>query len=277
MSMGASFRNGAFPARRRPAPYSAVGNRGALTIAGKESGELLLSNRGLLWLLVVAIVLSAFALLLIGNTELGLLDNAQVVYDMIGLAVSLASLLTLVVGADAIGGEQERGSLAPLLLTPLSRPALLLGKLAGQVVAWTAMLVIAVPYLWAVGSTGQNLASGVACLIILGTPVVLAFGCFGLALGARLLSARNALTIGLVVLILAASPALLGPGLRKTAIGVVFDRVNPFSAVLNAIDAVVIDSEPLLAQGVPFAVALAWLLLAFWYARRSVARLTGSP
>jgi hypothetical protein len=160
--------------------------------------------------------------------------------------------------------------------------------------------LIAAPYLWAVGSTGQNLGSGVACLIVLGTPVVLAFGCFGLALGAErhvarlsvpcqfarhahppdrhgawLLSARSALTIGLVVLILAASPTLLGQGLRKTAIGFAFDWVNPFSTVLNAIDAVVIDSEPLLAQSVPFVVALAWMLLALWYARRSVSRLTG--
>jgi ABC-type transport system involved in multi-copper enzyme maturation permease subunit len=259
------------------APYP-LAFRGALIIAGKESGELVLSKRGLLWLLVISLVLSGFALLLISNTELGLLDNAQVVYDMAGLVISLGALLSLVVGADAIGGEQERGSLVPLLLAPLPRSALLLGKLGGQLIAWAAMLGIALPYLWAVGSsTGQNLAAGIACLIILGTPVVLTFGCLGVALGARLRSARSALTIGLVVLILAASPTILGPGLRRTAIGVAFDWVNPFSAVLNAIDAVVIDSEPLLAQTVPFAIALAWMLTALWYARRSVSRLTGSP
>jgi ABC-2 family transporter protein len=261
----------------RSAPYQPLAFRSALIIAGKESGELLLSKRGLLWLLVMSLVLSGFALLLISNTELGLLDNAQVVYDMVGLVISLGALLTLVVGADAIGGEHERGSLVPLLLAPLPRSALLLGKLGGQLVTWAAMLGIALPYLWAVGSTGQNLAAGIACLIVLGTPLVLAFGSLGLALGARFLSARSALTVGLVVLILAASPIMLGPGLRRTAIGVAFDWGNPFSAVLNAVDAVVLDSEPLLAQTVPCAVALAWLLMALWYARRSISRLTGSP
>ena len=261
----------------RSAPYHPLAFRGALIIAGKESGELLLSKRGLLWLLVMSLVLSGFALLLISNIELGLLENAQVVYDMVGLVTSLGALLTLVVGADAIGGEHERGSLVPLLLAPLPRSALLLGKLGGQLIAWSAMLGIALPYLWAVGSTGQNLAAGIACLIILGTPVVLTFGCLGVALGARLLSATRALTIGLVLLILAARPTILGPGLRRTAIGVAFDWVNPFSAVLNAVDAVVIDSEPLLTQTVPFAIALAWMLIALWYARRSISRLTGSP
>src|ERR1700751_1550738 len=227
-ALGTARRHHAQPVSRQRLAF-----RGALIIAGNEGGELLLSKRGLLWLLVMSLVLSGFALLLISNTELGLLDNAQVVYDMVGLVISLGALLTLVVGADAIGGEHERGSLVPLLLAPLPRSALLLGKLGGQLIAWAAMLGIALPYLWAVGSTGQNLAAGVACLIILGTPIVLTFGCLGVALGARLLAARSALTVGLVVLILAASPIMLGPGLRRTAIGVAFDWGNPFSAVLN--------------------------------------------
>jgi hypothetical protein len=269
---------GAAKRHRAPSvPYRPLALKGALIIAGKESGELLLSKHGLLWLLVISLVLSGFTLLLISNTELGLLDNAQVVYDMVGLAISLGALLTLVVGADAIGGEHERGSLVPLLLAPLPASALLLGKLGGQLIAWAAMLGIALPYLWAVGSTGQNLVAGMACLIVLGTPVVLTFGCLGVALGSRLLSARSALTIGLVLLILTASPTIIGPGLRRTGIGVAFDCVNPFSMVLNAVDGVVIDSEPLFAQTVPFAVALAWMLIALWYARRSILRLTGSP
>jgi ABC-type transport system involved in multi-copper enzyme maturation permease subunit len=278
--MDAEMQDAVGAARRhsaQSAPYQRLALRGALIIAGKESGELLLSKRGLLWLLVMSLVLSGFALLLISNTELGLLDNAQVVYDMVGLVISLGALLTLVVGADGIGGEHERGSLVPLLLAPLPGSALLLGKLGGQLIAWAVMLGVALPYLWAVGSTGQNLYAGIACLIVLGTPVVPVFGSLGLALGARFLSARSALTVGLVVLILATSPIMLGPGLRRTAIGVTFDWVNPFSAVLNALDAVVLDSEPLLAQTVPFAVALAWMLIALWYARRSISRLTGSP
>src|SRR5262249_56185842 len=52
-----------------------------LLIAGKDTGELLLSLRGLAWLLATTVVLSAFGLLLVGDTELSLLDNAQVVYD----------------------------------------------------------------------------------------------------------------------------------------------------------------------------------------------------
>jgi ABC-type transport system involved in multi-copper enzyme maturation permease subunit len=243
-----------------------------LLIAGKETGELLLSLRGLAWLLATTVVLSAFGLLLVGDTELSLLDNAQVVYDMAGIVTALGALLALVVGVDAIAGERERGSLVPLLLTPVSRDGILLGKLGGVAVAWVVMYALAVPYLWAVGSTGQNLADGLLALALLGTPVVLGFGSLGMGLGARLAAARTCLLIGLIALLLAASPLLLGPSLRQSTVGRAFDAVNPFSAAVNAYDAAIIDSQPIAGQAANLAVTVFWLGLALWFARASVRR-----
>src|ERR1700680_5215158 len=111
----------------------------AILIARKEAGELLLSQRGLAWLMAMAIALSGFALLLVSNTELSLLDNAQVVYDMVGIVGALGALLAIVLGVDATGGERERGSLVPLLLVPASRGGVLLGKLGGIAGAWGGM------------------------------------------------------------------------------------------------------------------------------------------
>jgi ABC-type transport system involved in multi-copper enzyme maturation permease subunit len=267
MKMGAGYPETQFA---HPAPSSGAG---ALLIARKEAGELLLSARGLSWLLVVAIVLSGFALLLVGDTELGLLDNAQVVYDMVGVAIAVGALIAVVAGIDAIGGERERGSLVPLLLAPLPRAALFLGKLGGLLVTWMAMFAVTLPYLWAVGSTGQNLGAGVVALAVLGTPVVLAFGAFALGLGARLGSVAGALAAALTVLVLSASPLVIGPGLRRTAIGAAFDLVNPFSAALNAVDAIVIDSEPLIAQVAALSVTVAWALVAIWFAWTGMRRL----
>ncbi len=246
---------------------------GAWLIARKETGELLLSRRGLAWLLVVAVVLSAFALLLVSDTELGLLDNAQVVYDMVGIVIGVGALIGVVAGVDAVGGERERGSLVPLLLVPLPRGALLAGKLGGIAAAWAMTLVVALPYLWAVGSTGQNLGHAVAALIVLGTPVVLGFGAFALGLGARLRSVPAALNAALVVLLLSASPLVIGPGLRRTTIGAAFDAVNPFSAALNAVDAVVIDGERLAAHALAFCAVAVWALAAGWFAWAGMRRL----
>lgn len=243
-------------------------------IARKEGGDLLLSLRGLGWLLTMAVVLSVFGLLLVGNTELSLLDNAQVVYDMGGIVTALGALLAVVVGTDAVAGERERGTLVSLLLTPASRNSILMGKLGGQAIAWGVMYAIALPYVWAVGSTGQNLIDGAVCVAMLGTPVVLGFGFLAMGLGARLDSARSSLLTGLIVLLLSASPLLLGPSLRQSAVGRAFDAVNPFSGALNAYDAVIIDSQAIFAQLPHFAVTLAWLAISLWFAARGFNRVS---
>ncbi|TCZ61029.1 ABC transporter permease [Roseicella aquatilis] len=242
----------------------------ALAIARREGGELLASPRGLAWLLAAACVLSGFALLLVGSTELGLLDNAQVVYDMASLAIALGALVCAVMGVDAVAGERERGALLPLLATAAPRRAILLGKLGGQALAWAAMVALAVPYLWAVGSTGQNLGAAVLGLVLFGTPVALAAGALAMALGARLRSARAALLVSLITLLLLASPVLLGPSLRQSALGLGFDAANPFSGAVNALDAMVIDGQGLATQGWHLALVLAWLAVAYVTALRSL-------
>jgi ABC-type Na+ efflux pump permease subunit len=258
---------------RRAHPREGGPLRTPVLIAGKEGAELLASPRGVAWLLVLAIVLSGLALLLVGNTELSLLDNAQAVYMEMGAITALGALLAVATGADAVAGERERGTLVPLLLAPCRRRDLVLGKIGGIAAAWAATYALALPYLWAVGSTGQNLPAAVGYLALLGTPVVVGFGLFALGLSARLASVKSALLTGLVTLVLLASPVLLGPGLRQSAVGRGFDAVNPFSAALNTFDSVVIDSQPFAVQAARLAVVLGWLALAAWFAARGVRRL----
>ena len=238
-------------------------------IARKESSELLGSGRGLGWLLALAVILSVLALLPVSNTELSLLDNAQVVYMVMGTITALGGLLAIVLGSDAIAGEKERGTLIPLLLTPVSSTHIVLGKMGGQVVAWLLMYMLSLPYLWAVGSSGQNLAQAIGYLALFGAPVVVGFGFFAIGLSARFGNVRTALLTSLIALLLLASPLLIGPGLRQTAIGKMFDAVNPFSAALNTFDSVVIDSQPIGMQLGRFSVTLIWLVATLWFARRS--------
>lgn len=244
-------------------------------IARKEACELLLSVRGLAWLVAAALALSAFALLLVSNTELSLLDNAQVVYDMAAIITALGGLLALIAGVDSIAGERERGSMVLLLLVPAPRRALLLGKLGGIAVAWIVLFALGLPYLWAVGSTGQNLADAIFVSGLLGTPVALGFGFLGMALGSAVSSARTALMTGLLAFLVSASPLLLGPSLRQSIVGQLFDAVNPLSGAINAYDAVIIDSQSMAAQGWHFAAAAVWFALTLLAAQatfRQIAR-----
>ena len=242
-------------------------------ILTKEAKELLVSGRGIAWLLTASLILSGFSLLLVGNTELSLLDNAQAVYMMMGTVTALGCLLTTALGSDAVAGERERGTLVTLLLTPLTPGRILAGKMGGVAIAWIIIYLISLPYLWAVGGTGQNLFQAVFYLALFGTPAALGFGFYSLALSARLGSVRSALTIALITLVFAASPLLIGAGLRQNPVGRTFDAVNPLAAALNSYDSAVIDSQGLSHQLARLTVTLLWLGATAWWARRSVRKL----
>lgn len=241
-------------------------------IALKETAQMVRSQRGLLWLLAFSGLLSAFSLLLVSNTELSLLDNAQVVYMMAGTVLTAGALLAAILGSDAYAGEKERGTMVPLLCTPILPNALLAGKAMGLIAAWGVMFAVATPYLWAVGASGQNLGAALFYLALFGTPVVLGFGFLAMTLSARTGSVLASLLSTVTLLMLAASPLIIGPGLRRTIVGRALDAINPFAGALNTFDSVIIDSDPFSAQIARLFLVVAWLGLCLIVARRSAAR-----
>ena len=243
-----------------------------LTIARNESTRMLISRRGLAWLLTFSGLLSAFSVLLVSNTELSLLDNAQVLYMMTGTVLAAGALVAAILGSDAYAGEKERGTLIPLLCAPIAPDALLAGKAIGLLAAWGVMFMTGIPYLWAVGASGQNLGAAVCYLALFGTPVVLGFGYLAMAVSARTGSVITSLLTTVTLLMLAASPLLIGPGLRGTAIGRALDTINPLAGALNTFDSVIIDSDPFAAQTTRLILVAVWLVIGWLAARRNAGR-----
>jgi ABC-type transport system involved in multi-copper enzyme maturation permease subunit len=174
-------------------------------------------------------------------------------------------------GSDAYAGEKERGTLVPLLCAPIDAQALLVGKALGMLISWAVMFLVAMPYLWAVGASGQNLGAALFYLALFGTPVVLGFGYLAMAISARTGSVLASLMSMIILLLLSAGPLLIGPGLRATVIGRTMDMVNPFAGALNTFDSVIIDSQSFADQAGRFLLVAVWLALCLWVARRKAA------
>jgi len=234
------------------------------TLIKKECIEEISSSRGAALYLAGCGVLSVFSLLLVSNTELSLLDNAQAVYMMSAIIIALALLITVIRGSDGFAGERERETLEILLITPVSPAEVAIAKLMGQIFSWLVVFVLSIPYLWAVGSTGQNLISALIYLLIAGTLLVVIFGGFSLALSARMKTFKGALSIGLTAFLLSGSPILLGPSLRQSTVGRFIDLINPFANALNMLDSVVVDSLGVLFQIIPLAILAFYAIAAIW-------------
>jgi len=190
---------------------------------------------------------------------------------MVGIVTAVGALLALVVGLDTIAGERERGSLVPLLLTPSRATASCSASSAGVAVAWVVMYWLAVPYLWRSAVPARTLPPGCSRWRCWGrrscSDSVSSHGT-----RRRLPMARTGLLIGLIALLLAASPLLLGPACGNRRSAVPSTPSIRFSAAVNAYDAVIIDSQAITAQAANLVVTLVWLALALWFARAGVRR-----
>jgi ABC-type transport system involved in multi-copper enzyme maturation permease subunit len=239
----------------------------------KEFQEDFMAARSSFFLVIATLVLSVFSVLLVSNTELNLLDNAEAVYIMACIIIALAALVAVIRGSDGFAGERERETLELLLLAPMNGHHVAFAKLLGILFSWLILYLLAIPYLWAVGSTGQNLLPTLQYLFITGTFIVLIFGSMALTLSAHMQTSKGALSINMTILLLLGSPVVLGPSLRQSIVGRMLDLVNPLAGALNTLDSVIIDSQGLAFQLLSLAIMILYFLVALWFLRSATIRI----
>lgn len=99
------------------------------------------------WVLAVALIFALFALAIAyfgaaQQGEVGFRSIDVTIASLVSLVIYLVPLIALILGYDAIVGEQERGSLELMLSMPISRFEILLGKYLGLAAALASSTVI---------------------------------------------------------------------------------------------------------------------------------------
>lgn len=141
------------------------------------------------------------------NTPVGKLFFAAITAVELGLICLLAPALT----ADLISGERERQTLDLLLVTPLSRRQIVVGKLVAALGSLLLLIVLALPIQAVavlIGGVGlEELLVGLLILVLTATT----YGCVGLYWSARLRTTRAAMLLSYVTTLLgtAGLPLLL--------------------------------------------------------------------
>lgn len=230
----------------------------------KECAEDILTPWSALFFLFASVLMTVFAILLIGNTELSLLDNAHAVYWLTVIVTTFGCLVAVIQGSDGFAGERDRGTLEALLLAPTGGRHLALAKWISILFSWLILLALSVPYVWAVASTGQNMGPAISMLAVTGTLLVGGFGALALLLSIRIKTTKSVLLVALTVFLAMASPAVLGASLRQSAVARIVDTIDPFMDALNTMDSVVIDSEGLSHQALRLGVMMLFDLLVLW-------------
>ena len=209
-------------------------------VAEQESRDLWIGGRGPVLVFGFSVLLSAMTYLAATNRAMNFLEQREAVNLTVQVGLAVGVLLTVVVSADAISGERERGTFEGLLLTPVSRRAIIVGKLAAASTMWLACLIVTLPYLWVLGRGVAGAGQAALLALVVGTLVAIGLGGLGLLFSAWTNSNKTSLACGLLLLLVLFAPTQL-PALPKTGFGQALTRINPIGSSLHYISQILVN------------------------------------
>jgi ABC-2 type transport system permease protein len=222
-------------------------------VTARELRDLWLGGRGLLLTIAFSLLLSVVAYLVATNRGLNFLEHRETVNLLLQVAIAVGALLALLAAADTISGERERGTLESLLLTPVSRLEITVGKLLGALSLWAVAFLVAIPYIWflarGVGLTRYALLTGA----VVGTLLALFLASFGVLISVFAGSNRVSLSVSLLLLLALFVPTQLPSNAQQGWAGDLLLRANPMTAGEHYVGKVV-------TNGHAWSTDLAWLV-----------------
>lgn len=214
-----------------------------VVVLQQELRDLWLGGRGLVLSFAFSLLVGIIAYLVATNTDLNFLEQRESTSLTLQVAIAVGGLLTLLVAADAVSGERERGTLETMLLTPVSRRELASGKLLAALSLWFAAFVITVPYVWflghGVGIVDEALVAGFA----VGTLLAVFLASLGLLVSCFAGSNRISLSLSLFVLLALLAPTQLPAGAQQAWAGDLLLRVNPLTAGERYVSKIVVSGH----------------------------------
>ena len=220
-----------------------IQSRGWRIVARQELRDLWFGPKGLTVLFGITVLLSLMSLAAASDAELNLLDSRESVSIVAQAAIGLGTLAALVVAADAISGERERGTLESILVTPLSRRDLVVGKLIAAETTWFAVLGVTIPYLIVMGDGPGVRADAVLTVVVAGSLVAAALTAMGMAVSAISLSNRVSIGGSVALLLILTAPSQLPAITANSTIGSVLIKANPVAAGLRLTDHVLVKQN----------------------------------
>jgi ABC-2 type transport system permease protein len=218
------------------------GQPGWLVVAEQEFRDLWASGRGLILLFLFSVLLSAVAYLTSTNLALNFLEQRESVNLVLQFAVAVGVLAVLVVSADGISGERERGTLETLLVTPVSRRSIIIGKLSTALTLWFATFLVSIPYLWVLGREVGILGPALALGFGVGTLLAVGLGSIGLLISAACNSNKTSVAASLLLLLILFAPSQLPSGPQ----GWFFEalqRANPVASGLTYSSSLLVEGH----------------------------------
>jgi ABC-2 type transport system permease protein len=195
----------------------------------KEIRENVFSKKSLWIYFAVSILFSGLALSFVSVKELSLLAQVEVNMTFMKVVLGISILVTIIIGSNMYAGERERETLESLLLSPLSKVQITLGKLVGLLLFWFIISLLSLPYFYALGMGTDIFLKAIVFLYFICFPLVIGFSALSLGFSAILSSPKSSTLLAFVFFLVTAIPMFLSTTMKKSGFAHIVDTISPLS------------------------------------------------
>lgn len=222
-------------------------------VAARELTDLWFGGKGPIILVLYSILLGLVCFVFATNVELALFTPKELAWMLLQVAYMAGAIIGLGLGSDCFSGERDRDSLEGLLLTPVSRTQIAVGKFLAAFSLWPACAAVSVPYFVQLTPEQEIFNLIVLWGGVCGT--LLAAGMTGLGMIVSAVSSSNkvSMSTSLGIFLLFLLPAQFKGAAQKGAVGKWVQWANPIAAVDEFTEKLIVNLRTLDEYG-------SWLL-----------------
>ncbi len=211
----------------------------------RELADLWLGGKALYLILAYSVFLGFQAYSQVKTSETSLIPPKEMVFATLQIVFYIGSLIGLIIGADSISGERERGTLEALLLTPISRRQIILGKFLAGISPWPIALLIAIPFLKMLSQGDPVFGRSLLLGGILGTLLAIGFTSLGMLVSYWSNSNKASFFISLGIYLLIMLPTSWPGRSVHGYVGKFFQRMNPIEGTNEILEKVLVNNRSL--------------------------------
>lgn len=210
----------------------------------RELSDLWIGGKAFYLILAYSVFLGFQSYAQVKTSETSLIPPKEMVFASLQIVLYVGGLIGLIIGADSISGERERGTLEALLLSPASRRQIIIGKYLAGLSPWPVAFLIAIPFLMMLSQGDPVFVRSLYWGGITGS--LLAIGFTGLGMLVSFWSNSNKVSffvsLGIYLIILLPTT---WPG--RTVRGFVakfFQRMNPLEGTNELLEKILVNNRP---------------------------------
>ena len=209
----------------------------------RELADLWIGGKALYLILAYSIFLGFQAYSQAKTSESNLIPPKEMVFATLQVVFYVSGLIGLIIGADSISGERERGTLEALLLTPVSRRQIIIGKFLAGLSPWPVALVIAIPFLKVLSQGDPVFGQALYWGGIVGSLLAIGFTGLGMLVSFWSNSNRVSFFVSLGIYLVILLPTTWPGRAVRGAVAKFFQRMNPLEGTNELLEKILVNNR----------------------------------